>query len=282
MRTASAALISYLASNLEFLMADLYTITLINGTVLRYTNSDVNLTVGGNVYSKFLLNRTQTKLMVGMTVDTLSVDASAMATDTINGVPWLTAVRRGALDGADIKLEKLFMPTIGDTSLGTIILFRGRIADVTVGRSSATLSSKSELDLLNIQLPRNFYQSGCLHTLYDQGCTASRAAFTVSGSVTSTSSVSNINSSLGQASGWFDLGSLTFTSGVNNGITSAVKAFGGGIFIVALPLLTAPSVGDTFTAVPGCDKTNTTCQNKFSNLPNFRGYPLIPVPETAT
>lgn len=35
-------------------------------------------------------------------------------------------------------------------------------------------------------------------------------------------------------------------------------------------------VGDTFSAVAGCDKTMTVCKNSFSNIVNFRGFPHLP------
>ena len=34
--------------------------------------------------------------------------------------------------------------------------------------------------------------------------------------------------------------------------------------------------GDQFTIVAGCDRTHTTCRDKFSNILNFRGEPYIP------
>jgi hypothetical protein len=40
-------------------------------------------------------------------------------------------------------------------------------------------------------------------------------------------------------------------------------------------------VGADFLAYPGCDRLQATCSGKFANLPNFRGCPFIPVPETA-
>jgi hypothetical protein len=42
-----------------------------------------------------------------------------------------------------------------------------------------------------------------------------------------------------------------------------------------------PNTGDTFTAYPGCDKTQNTCTSKFNNLVNFGGFPYVPVPEAA-
>jgi hypothetical protein len=42
-----------------------------------------------------------------------------------------------------------------------------------------------------------------------------------------------------------------------------------------------PVAGDNFVVYKGCDKTMTICQNRFSNLANFRGFPFVPPPELA-
>lgn len=283
MRAASAGLISLLNSGTQFLMADLYTLTLSGGFVVRYTSADTDLTYGGSLFSRFIIERSRTKVSVGVEVDTLSMTISAAPTDLLNGAPWLAAVRNGALDGAALKLEKIFMPTWGDTSRGAISLFQGRVSDVELGRSAAAIVVKSELELLDTQLPRNFYQSSCLNTLFDNGCGRVKQAHAISGAVSSATTV-QINSALAHGAGYFSLGTIRFTSGVNNGITRSVRAFASGAFTLALPLVTAPAPGDSFTAYPGCDKTKATCEgSKFgNNVVNFRGFPFIPDPETAT
>ena len=46
MRTAVAGLTTILNTNRTLFVADLYTFTLIDATILRYTSADINLTVG--------------------------------------------------------------------------------------------------------------------------------------------------------------------------------------------------------------------------------------------
>ena len=47
------------------------------------------------------------------------------------------------------------------------------------------------------------------------------------------------------------------------------------------PLPFAPAPGDTFNVAFGCDHTQATCQSKFNNLVNFRGFPYVPPPQLA-
>jgi uncharacterized phage protein (TIGR02218 family) len=281
MKTASSALIAHLNSATQFLMADLYTLTLNGGFVARYTSADSSLTVGGNTFASFLIQRTKIRSTVGLEVDTLDVTLNPGPTDLLSGTQWITAARNGGLDGASLLLEKLYMPTFGDTSLGALVLFSGRVSDVVCGRTAVQLTVKSELELLDVQLPRNFYQSGCGNTLFDAGCGLNKAAYAVNGSATN-SSATMIASVLAQPDGYFALGTITFTSGANAGVTRSVREFANGVFTLSLPLLAPVQHGDSFLAYPGCDKVKETCDGKFGNIVHFRGFPYVPDPEVAT
>ena len=55
-----------------------------------------------------------------------------------------------------------------------------------------------------------------------------------------------------------------------------VKEFKNGRVVLSLPMNTSIEPGDQFEIIAGCDKTKTSCKNKFNNLINFRGFPDIP------
>ena len=290
MRSASSALISLLGSSTQFLMTDLLTITQASGAITRLTQWQTDLVVGGNTYAsgplKFI--RDTVKVSVGVTVDTMGVTLQCGVGGSaalLAGVPWPQAVRTGALDGARVTLERLFMATPGDTSAGTVILFAGRVAEATPSRDEVAMTVKSDLELLDTQLPINLFQPGCVHTLYDVGCTLLKSAFSNALSILAGATANTITASTSRPTGYFDLGTITFTSGALNGQSFSVKAFtqsaGTGTFSFPLPLPQAPATSDTFNAYPGCDKTLSTCQTKFSNSAHFRGDPYIPAPEVA-
>lgn len=284
MKTATAQLITLLNGSTQFLMADLYTFTLQGGQVLRFTSADIDIVAGGYTFSAAgpRFKRGRTRLALGIEVDTLDVTVYAGTGDTVNGLPFIAYAMRGGLDGATLMLERAFMASWGDTSAGTLLLFAGRVSDVAGSRTECRLKVKSDIELLNISMPRNLYQPSCILTVYDNNCAANRAAMTASGAVTSVAGISRFGTGLTQAAGWFDQGVITFTSGANAGIQRTVKAFAADRSVsIALPFPAPVSVGDTFSIVPGCDKTQATCQAKFNNLPRFRGAPYIPVPETA-
>jgi uncharacterized phage protein (TIGR02218 family) len=84
----------------------------------------------------------------------------------------------------------------------------------------------------------------------------------------------------GFASGWFTLGTLTWTSGANAVLRAEVAGHALDAGEVTVSLLEAPvrsmAIGDTFIIRAGCDKRLETCRAKFSNTANFRGFPRIP------
>lgn len=280
MKTVSGPLLTLFTSNEFFDKCDLYTITLQDGTIVRTTDADVNLTWGGNTFISCAptIKRTKVRLVIGVQVDTMTLDLQT-TTATINGFTYNNAARQGLFDGATVLVETAYITT-WPTVIGTMHTFYGLVSDVEPGRSAVKMTVKSALELLSQPFPRNVYQSTCLHTVYDAGCALAKTAFTATGTVTGTPTTTSIASALAQAAGYFDQGVLTFTSGPNNGLKRTVKSFSGGAFTFANPLPVAPVAGNTFSVFAGCDKTKSTCNAKFSNLGRFRGFPYIPTPET--
>lgn len=76
--------------------------------------------------------------------------------------------------------------------------------------------------------------------------------------------------------GYFDGGLLTFNTGACAGFSMEIKSYVPGQITLALPMGYQVSVGDTYTAIAGCDHQRSTCVNKFSNIANFRGEPDLP------
>jgi hypothetical protein len=78
-------------------------------------------------------------------------------------------------------------------------------------------------------------------------------------------------------SGYFAYGTVTFTSGLNAGLSMEVKQSAPGGFVLQLPMPYDIAPGDTFSAVAGCSgRFKEDCQTKFNNVINFRGEPYLP------
>lgn len=81
---------------------------------------------------------------------------------------------------------------------------------------------------------------------------------------------------LGGNSGYFDYGLITFTSGLNIGLSMEVKNYAPGVIVLQLPMPYAVAPGDAYTMIAGCDRTLPTCRDRFANVVNFRGEPYLP------
>jgi uncharacterized phage protein (TIGR02218 family) len=281
--SGSPALQALLASG-QFWMADLYTITLISGTVLRLATSDYDVTVvsSGQLYTSAgpYLQRSNIKQSLGASVDDMTITAYANLAHLVDGVPFLQAIRQGAFDGANLVIDRAFMPNMGDTSVGVVRRFGGRFGQIDADRTSAQITIKSHSELLSIQMPRLLYSPGCILTLYSPPCGVVRANYTFTGTVGvgSTLSAVNVLGLTTQGDHYFDTGIIAFNGGL---IRRSIKTWTGDTAQLSMPLYTLPSPGDSVTMTAGCDKTLATCGSRFSNTAFFQGQPYIPDPETA-
>jgi uncharacterized phage protein (TIGR02218 family) len=302
MKQASTLTLSLLASH-QLLYADLYTITLISvdpgaslggyggygygppaPAQLFYTDADQDLVYAGNTYLCMhpAVARTGIKCSLDLSVDTVEVSIFGSATDLVLGVPFPQFAVNGGFDGATVSIDRCFMTSYGDTSAGIVNLFFGNVSEVKPSRSAVVLTVSSQLELLNLDMPRNLLSPGCIHSLFDTGCTLTEAYYAEYDWVTSASAITVNCASLNLPSGYFTQGTMIFNSGVNTGAAATVKqhtlANGVNTFTLMAPLNSVPAVGDNFTVFPGCDKTMATCQSRFNNLNNFRGWPFVPTP----
>ena len=295
MKTPTGSLTNeYLLSNRQFIVVDLYTLSVVNtawasGLSVTYTNyyysgSDYDVTNGGHTYtgSDAIFARDGLKQTIGLEVATMNITINATASMLVLGVPFMQAITQGILDGALIKVERAFL-NADHSVIGTVNWFQGHVAKASPSRNGASITINSLTDLLNVNVPRNVYQSACQNSLYDGACTLSRSSFSASGAVYSASgtSITITGPAASAAAGYWDQGGIVFTSGADSGEARTIKSWTGGILTLLSPFPLSPSAGDTFMVYAGCDKKLVTCQMKFSNLSNFKGQPFIPVPETA-
>lgn len=264
-----------------------------NYTNFYFTSADVNVSDTVNLYlaNSVLVSGLKYKSTTGVDVDQQTINISARPTDTVSlvingsstnqysGLPWLQAIRNGILDGALIQRKRVFMDSWATMNYqGDVILFSGRVSDIhSIGRTSAEVTVDSDLTLLNIQMPRNMFSPQCVHVLYDSGCQVPRSP--MSGTVASGSTINTII--WPYSSSDYAQGAIYFETGVNTGASRTISSGSSSALALAYPLENTPAVGDTFSVVLGCDHTMATCQNRFNNLTNFRGFPFVPNAMTA-
>jgi len=287
---------------------DCYTLTLTNGTVLRFTTADFDISDGTNTWRHDLVgvdeasSRVVAHWKAGFDVDTwvvvfmprpLDVMTGALFPDTIAGVPWLQACQGGALDGAELVVDRAYfsdlptwpMPPTGAIPVGFApAIFAGLVGVVDTNAIVAVLTASDYRVILDTQVPIHVFTGGCRYTLFDVGCTLNASDFDTTGVAIGGSTQGSIANMLPApaGSGTYLQGRITMTSGPNAGFSRMITGWNGPgqPFALFLPFPFPITSGDTFIAYPGCAKTQAAC-TAFGNLLNFGGESYLPAPEAA-
>ncbi len=285
-RVVDPALQALFDTSQQLAVANLYTITLSGGAVLRYTDHDQVVTVDGTSWLLGPgLESNNLKMSIGVEVDTMQLGIYGQADTLMNGKPVMPFINFGGLDGAKVQSWRCFSAMPGDAWVGRIHRFTGYVSDIDrPSKVRADVTVRNIFERLNVKIPANVYQPGCLAHVYDAQCGVNRAAFTTSATVTTGTTGLRLQitaSGLTQAAGYFSLGAVRFTSGGNAGVLRTVRLHeAGGVITFMQPLPVPVMAGDSIQIYPGCDQTKPTCVNKFSNGQRFRGQRFIPSAST--
>ena len=287
MKFATPDLIAYLNSYAVFTMADCYTITLQSGGIYRWTNADIPLTLNSLLFTSSidqggqpLVTRGAIRNARGTEVDTLDLTLMAGGSAQLMGTNISLAAHNGAFDAARVRVERVFSAYPGDTSMGSVVLFEGNTAGVDPSSTQVVLHVKSDLELLQYQMPRILFQPGCANCFGDSGCGISLPSLTTSGAITGTPTATAVNIGGSKADGYYNLGVLVMTSGAASGSRRTVSSFASHVATLTVPLPAVPSSGDTFTIYPGCARTKSACAG-YSNSNNYQGFPYVPQTSTS-
>jgi uncharacterized phage protein (TIGR02218 family) len=284
---------AFLASRAPCFVAELFTVTLMSGTVYRWTSFDQSLAAASHTW---LTARdgapliTRNRFGVKNTVEVPELELRLGCSDALLG-NLKAQIHNGLFDGATVEMDRVFMPTPGDTQFGYVVLFSGRLSGVTIDAEGITVTSKGHNVLMNQQAPRNLYQTNCEHTFCDAGCTLSASAYTFTGQALiggSTASVLKWNVPGGFTASRFVLGKVTMTSGAAAGQVRTVRGAVGSSLGLTYPLYDLPNTGDTFNILMGCDRQLASCQTRkqangtsVDNSQHYRGFPFVPQAELA-
>ncbi len=274
----------------SFVYADFFTILPKEGDPMRYTDFQYSLTlvpIGESTPQEFrsdglLLKGLRVKASVGIEVDEQSIECYYSADLDFQGqLSWPKALLLGRLDGGVIRRDRM----IANPSLqwiGGFTMFKGLISTLnTVGSTQATMNVKSDLVLLNVQMPRDLWEPNCKNTLGDTACGVNLEDYAVSASVATGSTRSYI--AWGSSSGDYALGKIVYDPGDGiNRVRTISRADTGGLYL-SYPLDFDPSLSDSFTVYPGCNRTMDRCPffHPTDWQQFFKGFPYIPVAETA-
>ena len=267
-RTISPALQTHLAAKTTTL-AMCWKLTRTDSTVMGFTNHDQDIIFESVTYKAATgITPSTTKSNSDLSVDNLEIDSYLDD----------NAITEADLMGGlyDYAALEIFMVNYNDLTMGKLSIRTGYLGQVTLNKQMFTAEMRGLTQKLQENIGR-IVSPLCDANLGDSRCTVNLAAFTFTGTVTAaTSNLIFASALLTQGINYFTGGKITWTSGNNSGLVMEIKGFLNTVVSLALPMSNAIQVGDSFSIVAGCDKTNTTCKGTFNNLVNFRGFPAVP------
>ena len=295
MKDVSGTYISLIKTNVNFIMGHLYTFTSAAGALDYMTDLDIDVSYGGNYYysGRLAIDGLRRTLSVGLEVDEQTIKIWATPNDVLWGSNFLQGAQQGLLDGAYLKRQRIVWPivsgnlaydVVSQTPVAVFTLFGGYFGQILKGgQTHVEVKVRSSLAKLEVNMPRNYYQPGCLWTLFDSGCTLTKASFATSGTVDTGADYTTVPvlGGIGTPTGAdgianYAQGRLLFTSGVNENLQVLINSNDSNNLFLAYPLDLLPAEGDTFNYYPGCSKSFNTCNLKYSNTANYRGFDKVP------
>jgi uncharacterized phage protein (TIGR02218 family) len=269
MKVITSALAQHLAGEVTTL-ATCWQITRRDGVVLGFTDHVRDLEVDGVTYRAASgYTRTAIRGTADLAVDNLDVE-SVFSDDGITEED----LRAGRYDFAEIRM---FLVNYENLGQGILKLRRGWLGEVTIRDGMYVAELRGMTQRLQMTVGE-VYAPDCAADLGDARCGVDLAVLEETGTVSAVTSATAFETALAQPTGWYDGGELSWTGGANAGQTVAVRSWDAGTntLTLFLPALYPMQAGDNFTIRPGCDKSFATCQAKFDNAVNFRGFPHVP------
>lgn len=249
-----------------------------DGLVQGFTDHDNVLTFGGVTYEASSgFTATQFAASTGLAVDNLEVEG-ALSSDSINE----DDLAAGHYDNAKVEVYWVNWSNVAQRH----IVSRGFIGEV----KRAGVMFQAELRGLSNALQQKTgrkYQRYCNAVVGDARCgiNLANAAYRGSGAVdiASSSRTFTVTGLGGFSDDWFTAGVVNWLTGANAGQSMEVKLHNFINGTVSIELWQAMpfeiQTGDTFTVTVGCKQDAATCNSKFNNIANFRGFNLIPGPD---
>jgi len=263
--------------------AQCWKITRLDGQTFTYTTHDEPLVYRGETYTPCNSLRASASAQSGATAgEAGDVEMSGIISDA--GITE-EDLSTGKFDGATVEVTLVPWDPAVDTGIARRITkgIVARLEHSPTQYKATVLTSGSKL----IQSPMlTTYTPACRWNLGSTECgVVLDSSDTSIGSVTEVYGRNAVNqvtfrkfqdSTRAEAAGYFQFGSLTWTSGLNNGLSAEVKYFDSGVFELWDVMPYEIAIGDDYEVTPGCGKTTTDCTSKFNNLINFGGFPNVP------
>jgi uncharacterized phage protein (TIGR02218 family) len=242
-------------------------ITRRDGTVLRFVESETDLSVGGNTYSA-LAGLTIGSITYGLDSVSSGVDIAFGSTE--DSPISQDDIRDGAYDAAEVEIREVDREF---PAYGNVQIFWGRVQQVQRKLEGGSLLEARGILSQSYQIIVERYSPMCIWYFCDDRCQFPEASVTFTGTITAipdgyTLTVSG--AAAGRPDDVFKDGVLSVTSGLREGLRVEMRGNTGGTIRTFLSHPRGLQIGDTISALQGCQKRFVDCQ-AYGNTLRFGG-----------
>jgi len=266
MKTLDLDLTAHLATG-ETTLCYCWVIERLDGRIFGFTDHDADVTVNGvTCLSSTGITTTKIVQSLGLAVDNLEISG------VIDGEELTTLdIESGLFDSASVQLYLVNWADETQYDMRANGTF-GSVSE-TEGEAFAT-EFRSQSHILG-QPEGRVFQRSCDTKLgsVECGVDTSDPAFSMTGTITSHDGHTVVVVGAdGYTDDWFTLGTFTDANGGKHGIKTHV---GTTLTLWQEPVVTF-DVGSSVDVVAGCKQHPDDCKDKFDNIINFQGFPLMP------
>ena len=269
MRVVDSGMLTHLQGEVTTLAA-CWKITRQDAVAIGFTTHTEDLTVAGFTYQAE--GGTFTSSVFRATSDLAVDNLDVQAVFDSAGITEADLIA-GRYDFATVEI---YLVNYASPSTPPILMHYGTLGEV----ASQGLTFAAELRNLSQQLQQTIGRSHsrrCDADFGDTRCGFSLAGVTVTGTVATVASRQQFTVTSAPARA---LGKLTWTSGLNAGLSMEVKSVAGVTLALVQKMPYDITVGDAYSVYAGCDKLQSTCRDIYANLVNFQGFPFMVGPDS--
>jgi uncharacterized phage protein (TIGR02218 family) len=245
-------------------------ITLKSGETLGFTDHDVDMNFDGTLFEAAAgFTGSSIESSLGLSVDNMEAEGALRSARLDEA-----RLKAGDFDHAGIEIWRVNWQDVAQR----VLLRRGHLGEVSYGDSAFKAEVRGLSHLLSQQKGRLF-QFGCDAELGDGRCgvNVANVAYSDAGLVVAVEEAAVVLSGIAFLDDWATRGRLKFVARDKTVSVKRQRNLGALTRVdLSAALSFVVNVGDSVVLTAGCDKQFATCKLKFSNAPNFRGFPHMP------
>lgn len=260
--------------------AEIYQFT-VGDTIYRYTSYETDVNYNNNLFTHEAIQRSGFDRRFSNNNVSCSVKVPS-------DLELVNVIKNAETEIIEILLMKIFL----DHNVGYYPVFKGAVDGLTIDKGVCTLECSSFKNAFSTKVPKLAIQTHCNNVFGDSVCGIDIENFEVVAEVKSTedsgstllfrnwSGPAGVPDILSQLKGGFCkignqkrwISRYTFKSRWygDDYIGPDYRLY------LHYPFNPSPEEGATIYIYPGCDKHVDTCNDTYSNLNNFMGFPYIP------